>query len=192
MMEDFYTTLGVSKNATQDEIKKAYRNLAFKYHPDRNPGDKAAEEKFKQINSAYSVLGDESKRKQYDTFGSAESSYSSGYSQQQQSYGTYGQYYQYTGGSGDPFWDFFNDSENSRNSRQYTYTYTTRNTENLSKKHLWSRLGRGLAQTVLAAGGIWFFGHFSILISFVCLVAAGRGLSEVVRSLGLLLSTQKK
>src|SRR5574344_2536881 len=71
-MEDLYETLGVSKTATQEEIKKAYRNLAFKYHPDRNPGDKAAEEKFKQINSAYSVLGDETKRRQYDSYNSAD------------------------------------------------------------------------------------------------------------------------
>ena len=52
-MDDLYSVLGVSKTATAEEIKKAYRNLAFKYHPDRNPGDKAAEEKFKQISAAY-------------------------------------------------------------------------------------------------------------------------------------------
>ena len=57
---------GVSKNATADEIKKAYRTLAFKYHPDRNQGNAAAEEKFKQISAAYDVLGDEAKRRQYD------------------------------------------------------------------------------------------------------------------------------
>ena len=67
--------LGVSKTASTDEIKKAYRTLAFKYHPDRNPGDKAAEEKFKAINAAYDVLGDETKRSQYDRFGQAETAY---------------------------------------------------------------------------------------------------------------------
>ncbi|MDE6068570.1 MAG: DnaJ domain-containing protein, partial [Treponemataceae bacterium] len=61
-MDDFYATLGIQKNATEDEIKKAYRNLAFKYHPDRNPGDKSGEENFKKINEAYSVLSDSSKR----------------------------------------------------------------------------------------------------------------------------------
>ena len=71
-MEDLYQTLGVSKTATAEEIKKAYRNLAFKYHPDRNPGDKTAEDKFKEINAAYSELGDETKRRQYDSYGSAD------------------------------------------------------------------------------------------------------------------------
>ncbi len=66
MSKDFYAALGVSKNATQDEIKKAYRKLARTYHPDKNPGDKAAEEKFKEVSEAYQVLSDEQDRKQYD------------------------------------------------------------------------------------------------------------------------------
>ncbi len=65
-MKDYYKILGVSENATQDEIKQAYKKLAMKYHPDRNPGDKQAEEKFKEINEAYSVLSDPEKRRQYD------------------------------------------------------------------------------------------------------------------------------
>ena len=66
---DYYEILGVSRTAEEAEIKKAYRQLAMKYHPDRNPGDKSAEEKFKTINEAYAVLSDPEKRTQYDRFG---------------------------------------------------------------------------------------------------------------------------
>ena len=66
---DYYEVLGVDKNATEDEIKRAYRKIAIKYHPDRNPGDKEAEEKFKEAAEAYDVLHDADKRRQYDQFG---------------------------------------------------------------------------------------------------------------------------
>lgn len=70
MGKDYYQILGVSRNATEGEIKKAYRKLAVKYHPDKNPGDKSAEEKFKDVSEAYDVLSDSKKRAQYDQFGS--------------------------------------------------------------------------------------------------------------------------
>ena len=68
---DYYEVLGVSKDADEDTLKKAYRKLAKKYHPDANPGDKEAEAKFKEASEAYSVLSDPQKRQQYDQFGHA-------------------------------------------------------------------------------------------------------------------------
>ena len=73
--QDYYETLGVSRNASTDDIRKAYRKLAMKYHPDRNPGDKQAEERFKKINEAYQVLNDSKKRAHYDRVGSAYSNW---------------------------------------------------------------------------------------------------------------------
>ena len=68
---DYYEVLGIGKNATDAEIKSAYRKLAKKYHPDLNPGDKEAEEKFKEVNEANDVLSDPDKRRRYDQFGFA-------------------------------------------------------------------------------------------------------------------------
>nr|HMS43936.1 DnaJ domain-containing protein [Pyrinomonadaceae bacterium] len=82
--KDYYNILGIKKDAKADEIKKAYRRLARKYHPDVNPNDKSAEDKFKEIQEAYDILSDEKKRKVFDRFGyyadnlDINSSYSSG------------------------------------------------------------------------------------------------------------------
>ena len=72
MAEDYYQVLGVDKKASSDEIKKAYRKLALKWHPDKNPNNKSAEDKFKKLSEAYAVLSDAKKREQYDQFGSAD------------------------------------------------------------------------------------------------------------------------
>ena len=71
MAHDYYETLGVKRNSSEEQIKQAYRKLARQYHPDRNPGDKQAEAKFKEVQEAYSILGDKQKRSKYDTFGHA-------------------------------------------------------------------------------------------------------------------------
>ncbi len=81
MKQDYYEILGVSKTATQDEIKSAYRKLALKYHPDRNPDNKEAEEKFKAAAEAYQVLSDPEKRKRYDQFGTADMGAGAGFGQ---------------------------------------------------------------------------------------------------------------
>ncbi|TAN42946.1 MAG: molecular chaperone DnaJ [Nitrospirae bacterium] len=97
-MKDYYETLGVSRDATDVDLKKAFRQLALKYHPDRNAGEKASEEKFKEINEAYSCLSDPAKRAHYDRYGTAEGAGGGGY-------GPFGS----AAGFGDVFEDIFGD-----------------------------------------------------------------------------------
>lgn len=165
-MEDLYKVLGVEKTATQDEIKKAYRNLAFKYHPDRNQGSKEAEEKLKEINAAYSVLGDATQRRQYDATGyNTNSSY-----QQNNTYnGYYGQgYYGQTGG--------FRGSESSDSSQYSKYEEAFRRAyQNSSNQNSYKTyqeysseprvsLGRGIYKLVSGIV-LTVFGLFSLLIT---------------------------
>jgi len=100
--KDYYKILGVQKNATEKEIKKAYRKLAKKYHPDSNQGDKASEEKFKEINEANEVLSDPEKRNQYDTLGANWQDY-------QQGGGDWQQYARQKGNSGEQSFHFEGD-----------------------------------------------------------------------------------
>ncbi|HEX7674493.1 MAG TPA: DnaJ C-terminal domain-containing protein [Bdellovibrio sp.] len=115
--KDFYSVLGVSRSATGDEIKKAYRKLAMQYHPDKNPGDKKAEEKFKELSEAYEVLSDEKKRQMYDQFGhaGAQAGYggagAGGFGGGAGGFGGFGGFGngQSGGQGGDPFQDIFGD-----------------------------------------------------------------------------------
>ena len=114
---DYYEVLGVQKSASAEEIKKAYRKAAMKYHPDRNPGDKEAEAKFKEVGEAYEVLSDDSKRQRYDQFGFAgvDPSYGGGgngpYGAGFSGFGDFGDF-------GDIFGEFFGGGRSSRQSAQ--------------------------------------------------------------------------
>lgn len=99
MKKDYYEVLGVSRDVGDEELKKTYRKLALKYHPDKNQGNKESEEKFKEINEAYEVLSDPQKRKNYDLFG---------HTQGPEGFGGFGGY-EFSGGFGDIFGDIFED-----------------------------------------------------------------------------------
>ncbi len=191
MEEDLYEILGVSKTATTEEIKKAYRNLAFKYHPDRNPGDKTAEEKFKKIGAAYSVLGDETKRRQYDSYGfNSQSSQSSSYGYSGNYSNPFGNSYGNYGNSNynrsrDPFWDFFNnsddDDEKNQNANNYYYTYASQNADFSNSHYGIKTFGSGILQVFLGFIGAYFF-RFIFPLNIVCAIAGIRGFVKIFQS----------
>ena len=113
---DYYQTLGVSKTASDAEIKKAYRRLAKKFHPDRNPGDEKAEAQFKQVGEAYAVLSDAEKRQVYDQYGKAAFDGSGNTRQQQNPFDGFG--FGDFGGFGDIFADIFGGGNTQRNRSQ--------------------------------------------------------------------------
>ena len=201
-MSDYYETLGVSKTATQDEIKKAYRTLAFKYHPDRNPDNPEAEEKFKQISAAYDVLGDESKRKNYDLGG-----YNTSSGNPYGNSSDYQRQYQYTYsnpfGADDAYWQWFtggsqganNNTSNSTgtNGSQYQYynnDYTTERKQ-YTRKNYWSLLIAKILQTVV---GVFLF-RLAWIIPFgfiICLGIFISGVSGIFTAIRGIVNTPKK
>lgn len=202
-MEDLYNELGVSKTATAEEIKKAYRELAFKYHPDRNPGDAAAEEKFKNINAAYSVLGDETKRTQYDNYGSADANaYQNPFANQQ-----YGSANQFT--NSDAFWDWFSNAQNAngQNSSQenntYWHTYSWGSGAKPEAPHAMTKseaISMLFTRILMVALGLFFLPYskyfiilfpIGLLAPVFCIMAIANGLTGVIRALKIIISNSK-
>lgn len=182
-MSNLYEVLGVQKSATADEIKKAYRSLAFKYHPDRNAGDKLAEEKFKEINEAYSVLGDETKRRQYDMLGATSS--------QQNAYHNAENFY-----TDDPFAEFFrnayrngsygNNEYNTNNNYRYTYTWTTRKTEEPKGRNAFPFFCRSLFKVLVSLGVIYVVGPWFFLIKIIAFFSLVSGIKDVIKGARLM------
>lgn len=199
-MENYYEILGVQKNATEDEIKKAYRSLAFKYHPDRNPGDKTAEETFKKITVAYDTLSDPVKKRDYDLGGSSYSGTSSGN-------GNYSYRSSYTGenpfGSNGPFgsWytnESYNSGEQEQNQRQYTWQYSTNGSPKFTKQfyrnHLWSSIGKTvlnflIGRFVIGTPLIYFF-PIGPIAAIICFVGVAKGIAGIISSAVNLISTK--
>lgn len=193
-MEDLYTVLGVTKNASADEIKKAYRDAAFKYHPDRNQGNAAAEEKFKSISAAYSVLGDETKRAEYDRYGSTDSYARASYNRSAYDSSS-------AGFTGDPFgtdfWTWYEEAmKNSRTgtggTRFYRYTYEEPEETVPPKQAAFSALIRHILFFFI---GLAFLRYSWILLPFgpiLCLAAIVNGFTGTIRALRILFSPKIK
>lgn len=185
-MSNYYEILGVPKTATADEIKKAYRTLAFKYHPDRNQGNAEAEEKFKQISAAYDVLGDETKRRNYDLGYSTESTYSNNQQSQRQ--------YQYTYQNpfgDDNFWEWFQGAQQNQRNQQTqnsdrNYTQNNyRRSYNYKRSDYWTMLLTKGLQTFAALFmfRISFFIPFGFFICLGVMINGVKGMLEAVRGL---------
>lgn len=183
-MEDLYKILEVDRSATADQIKKAYRELAMKYHPDRNPGDAVAEEKFKKISAAYSVLGDESKRKQYDMYGSTDNStYSSSTYNNGQGFGGYYQE--------NPFEEWFKEAKNYNWRSQYEYETSDKYYEKPTKKKAFSML---LSSLLSLFAGLFLLRYSLLLLPIgpiLCITVIANGISGALRAIKFIFNPKK-
>ena len=181
-MPDYYEILGVSREAGPDQIKKAFREMALKYHPDRNAGNPSAEDQFKKINEAYSVLGDPEKKNMYDM--GAYSNGSSGFDAGSASYGRNG---------GDPWEEFFG-SQAGEAWRQSSWTWTNRQNYTAperTRKDAFEMLFRSvitLLMGVVLFRFSFFFGIFGVVL---CIAAIGRGFMNSLRAIHLLFSLRE-
>jgi molecular chaperone DnaJ len=182
-MDDLYKILEVERTATPEQIKKAYRELAMKYHPDRNPGDSVAEEKFKKISAAYSVLSDETKRKQYDMYGSTDSSAGSKTYNGEQGFGGYYQ--------GNPFEEWFNEAKNYNWRSQYEYETSNNKYEKPTKAKAFGKLLSSLL-SILIGFGLFRFSFFLLPIGpILCIVAIANGFSGALSAVKYILTPKK-
>ena len=172
-MSDYYEILGVSRDATHEEIKKAFREQAFKYHPDRNPGNPAAEEKFKRINEAYSVLGDPERKSGYDLGGYTDQEYRGRAASGENPFNQYTwTYYGPFGGSGE--WE--------RKRPSY---------ENYNRREAFEMLLKSLFTFVCGILLFRFSVMFGIFGIIVCVTAIGKGFMNSLRAIRLLLNLRE-
>lgn len=179
-MEDLYQILGVNKTATAEEIKKSYRELAMKYHPDRNPGDAQAEEKFKKISAAYSVLGDETKRNQYDQYGSEYNPNATNANN--------GYYQNTTQWQDDPFEQWFREAQNQNWQNQYNYETTQKHYEKPTKK---KAIGMFFSNIVSLVVGLFLFRYSFFLIPIgpvLCIALIANGITGVIRAIRVMIA----
>ncbi len=171
-MSDYYSLLGITRDAQTDQIKKAYRDKALQYHPDRNPGNPAAEDMFKKINEAYSVLGDERKRFDYDNG---------------------------TGAFNRTAWSTPGRDAGTGGYGQYTWTWqgpfpgeeSYRERAPLRKKDAYDLLFRSVGTVVLGVLLFRFSLVFGIFGLILCVTAIGRGLVNTLQAVRLLFSLKE-
>lgn len=176
MSDDYYTILNVSRTANEEEIKRAFRKEAFKYHPDRNPNNPSAEERFKKINEAYSILSDKAKRQAYDHGGVRQEN---PFYQQWQQTRTRSPFTD----DEEPFvWRTWNwNTEDFRN--------TTQRRTNYSRQDAWKFIGRGLFTIAAAIFTFRFLLVFHLFGVFIGILMVSHGIRLLRQGIALLAQT---